>query len=80
MSNGESEPGDEDDVEGEEWNQDADFEEPGSDGSEADSLDQLLNEELDREGADSEDEDAAASAEAQSDFSPWLGEAPAGVP
>ncbi|KAK9862260.1 hypothetical protein WJX84_003906 [Apatococcus fuscideae] len=68
------------DVEGAEWNEDADFEDRvGSEGSETDSLDQFANEELGREGTDSDVEADVAGPDVQSDYSPWLGDPPIGA-
>ena len=66
------------DVEGAEWNEDADFEDTGGSESEADSLDHFADEELGREGTDSDVEADVDPPNVQSDYSPWLGDPPIG--
>ena len=71
--------GDEEADEAAEWNQDAESDGQRSEGSD-DSLDQLVNEELGREGMDSDEDAFAALQGGQSDISPWLDEPPTGQP
>ena len=70
---------DSDDGEGDDYNEDAEPLEQQSAGSETDSLDELLKEDLGLDASDTDEEAAASGASAESDFCPWLGDAPAGL-